>query len=50
MIDTSLGPPDDIAEVESGSEVVGSSYVVNSHSIVMLHYSTPRGEPKEKLP
>jgi glycogen operon protein len=40
MIDTSLGSPDDIADVERGSEVVGSTYVVNSHSIVMLHFAS----------
>jgi glycogen operon protein len=39
MIDTSLGSPDDIAEVERGSEVRGSTYVVNPHSIVMLHHA-----------
>jgi glycogen operon protein len=46
MIDTSLGSPDDIAEVERGSEVMGSTYVVNPHSIVMLHYASPKGDPQ----
>jgi len=44
MIDTSLGSPNDIAEVEKGSEVVGSTYVVNPHSIVMLHFASQRGD------
>ncbi len=44
MIDTSLGTPDDIADVESGSEIVGSTYVVNPHSMVMLHFASPRGD------
>jgi glycogen operon protein len=41
MIDTSLDPPDDIAEVEKGSKVVGTAYVVNPHSIAMLHFASP---------
>jgi glycogen operon protein len=40
MIDTSLASPDDIAEVEKGPEVSGSTYVVNPHSIVMLHFAS----------
>jgi hypothetical protein len=37
MIDTSLASPDDIADVEQRFGVLGSTYVVNPHSIVMLH-------------
>jgi len=44
MIDTSLGQPDDIAEMKKGAQVTGSSYVVNPHSIVMLHFASPRGD------
>jgi len=44
MIDTSLVSSDDIAEVERGSEVMGSTYVVNPHSTVMLHFASPIGE------
>ena len=44
MIDTSLGSPNDIAEMEKGSEVVSSTYVVNPHSIVMLHFASPCGD------
>jgi glycogen operon protein len=44
MIDTSLGSPDDIADVERGSEVIGSTYAVNPHSIVMLHFASPSGD------
>ena len=44
MVDTSLGVPDDIADVERGLEVMGSSYVVSPHSIVMLHFASPTGE------
>jgi isoamylase len=40
MIDTSLDSPNDIADVESGSEVSGSAYAVNPHSIVVLHYAS----------
>jgi isoamylase len=43
LIDTSLASPDDIAELERDSEVTGSSYVVNPHSVVMLHFAAPRG-------
>jgi glycogen operon protein len=43
MIDTSLASPDDIAAVERGSEIVGSNYIVNPHSVVMLHFATPIG-------
>ena len=45
MIDTSLDSPDDIADVEKGSEVTGSTYVVNPHSIVVLHYASPKDSP-----
>jgi glycogen operon protein len=38
MIDTSLDSPDDISDVGKGSEVIGPTYVVNPHSIVVLHY------------
>ena len=41
MIDTSLASPNDIAVVESRAEVKGSTYVVNPHSIVMLHFESP---------
>ena len=44
MIDTSLGSPDDIAVVERGLEVIGSTYVVNPHSIVMLHFTLSSGD------
>jgi glycogen operon protein len=43
MIDTSLGSPDDIADVGRGSEVMGADYVVSPHSIVVLHYASPDG-------
>ena len=43
MIDTSLASPDDIADVKRGSEVMGSTYVVNPHSIVVLHYGPSEG-------
>jgi glycogen operon protein len=46
MIDTSLGSPDDIADVERGSEVKGSTYVVNPRSIVMLHFASPNQSPE----
>jgi isoamylase len=42
MIDTSLDSPNDIADVESSSEVSGSTYVVNPHSVVVLHYASSR--------
>jgi glycogen operon protein len=45
LIDTSLASPDDIANAESGSKVSGSTYVVNPHSIVMLHFASPGDEP-----
>jgi hypothetical protein len=41
MIDTSLASPDDIADVEKGSKVMSATYVVNPHSIVMLHFASP---------
>jgi isoamylase len=41
MIDTSLDSPSDIADVAGGSEVSGSTYAVNPHSIVVLHYASP---------
>jgi len=37
MIDTSLGAPADIVGAENGPEVTGSTYVVNPHSVIMLH-------------
>jgi glycogen operon protein len=43
LIDTSLASPDDIAAVEKGSKVVGSTYVVNPHSILMLHFASADG-------
>jgi len=44
MIDTSLASPDDIADVQSGPQVTGSTYVVNPHAIVMLHFASPSGD------
>jgi hypothetical protein len=44
MIDTSLASPDDIAGVEKGSVVMGSTYAVNPHSIVMLHFDSPSSD------
>ena len=41
MIDTSLTASDDIADVEKGSDVFGSNYLVNPHSMVMLHFASP---------
>jgi glycogen operon protein len=41
MIDTSLASPNDIAGVQSRAEVIGSTYVVNPNSIVMLHFESP---------
>jgi glycogen operon protein len=49
MIDTSLPSPDDIAEVTRGSEVMAPTYIVNPHSIVMLHFASPEREPQSKL-
>ncbi len=49
MIDTSLGAPEDIAAVENGPEVTGSTYVVNPHTVIMLHYGShaeTSGEPE----
>jgi glycogen operon protein len=46
MIDTSLESPDDIAAAEKGALVTGSSYVVNPHSIVMLHFASLNGDPQ----
>jgi glycogen operon protein len=40
IIDTSLNSPDDIATVESGSEVIGNRYHVKPRSIVMLHFAS----------
>jgi glycogen operon protein len=40
-IDTSLAMPDDIADLGRGSEVLGSYYIVNPHSIIVLHYALP---------
>jgi len=44
MIDTSLASPDDISEMENGSKVMSATYVVNPHSIVVLHYAAHEGE------
>jgi glycogen operon protein len=44
MIDTSLTAPEDIADVEKGWDVAGSNYLVNPHSIVMLHFASPSGD------
>jgi isoamylase len=44
MIDTSLRTPSDIAKVGEGSEINVPKYVVNPHSIMMLHHVFP--EPK----
>jgi glycogen operon protein len=41
MIDTSLPSPQDIAEAAEGSEVLGATYEVNPHSLVMLHFASP---------
>jgi isoamylase len=41
LIDTSLASPNDIAGVRSRAEVIGSTYVVNPNSIVMLHFESP---------
>jgi glycogen operon protein len=40
IIDTSLESPNDIVDVERGAEVMGPAYVVNPHSIVMLHFAS----------
>jgi glycogen operon protein len=40
MIDTSLASPEDIADVDRGSQVMASTYSVNPHSIVMLHHAS----------
>jgi glycogen operon protein len=37
MVDTSLPSPFDVAEVGSGIRVDGYRYLVNAHSIIMLH-------------
>ena len=47
MIDTSLASPDDIVAVDRGSEIVGSTYIVNPHSIVMLQFANPQGDHKD---
>jgi isoamylase len=44
MIDTSLPSPSDIADVGEGSEIAASSYVVNPHSVVVLHYASPNSK------
>jgi isoamylase len=41
MIDTSLDSPNDIADMDDGVEVSGSTYVAKAHSIVLLHYASP---------
>ena len=45
MIDTSLPSPVDIAQVAKGFDVLGSTYIVNPHSVVMLHFASPRSDP-----
>jgi isoamylase len=44
MLDTSLGSPNDIADVESGLDLPGSMYVVNPHSMIMLHFASSRDD------
>jgi isoamylase len=46
MIDTSLDSPNDIADVDGGVEVSGSTYVAEAHSIVVLHYASPGSSPR----
>ena len=46
MIDTSLASPDDIADVENGPNIVGTTYLVNPHSIVVLHHAKSEGGQK----
>jgi isoamylase len=46
MIDTSLDLPNDIAGVDGGFEVSGSTYAVNARSIVVLHYASPDSSQK----
>ncbi len=43
MLDTSLASPEDIADVGKGHEVTSPTYVVNPHSIVMLHFASTDG-------
>ncbi len=45
MIDTSLSAPADIAGVQRGELVAGSTYVVQPHSTVMLHFASPGVAP-----
>ena len=47
IMDTSLASPDDIAGAAQRFEVVGSTYVLNPHSIVMLHCQSPSGPPNQ---
>jgi glycogen operon protein len=42
MMDTSLESPGDIAAVEQGLVVIDPTYAVNPHSMVMLHFASPR--------
>jgi isoamylase len=50
LIDTSLGAPDDIAEAEKGLELKGTTYKVNPHSMIMLHYASLEGHPQQHPP
>jgi glycogen operon protein len=52
VIDTSLATPDDISDPGRGSEVLGSNYIVNPHSIIVLHYALPESTqgPKAVAP
>jgi glycogen operon protein len=43
VIDTALDSPNDIVDVGQGSEVKGSTYIVNPHSIVVLHSASSKG-------
>jgi glycogen operon protein len=49
VIDTSLNSPDDIADVERGSRVMGATYIVNPHSIVMLHFASAEEHPQSSF-
>jgi isoamylase len=46
MIDTSLASPADIAAIEKASDIMGTTYKVNPHSIVMLHAALPTNDPQ----
>jgi isoamylase len=41
IIDTSLRSPSDVANVGEGPQIDVPQYVVNPHSIIMLHHSSP---------